>query len=117
MPQARTRPCCFPTTGPTSRCRWRAVQRARWRARRGRWVETRSESMTTRTHGRAQVQDVELGAMRDGTLAGVRVRVLADCGAYPGANDEIVTGTRLMATGPYRIPRVDFRADMVVTNT
>ncbi|MDP9340884.1 MAG: xanthine dehydrogenase family protein molybdopterin-binding subunit [Actinomycetota bacterium] len=82
-----------------------------------RWVETRSESMVTMTHGRGQVQDVGLAARRDGTLTGIRVRVVADCGAYPGANDEIVTGTRLMATGPYRIPRVDFRADLVVTNT
>src|SRR6266581_2348705 len=82
-----------------------------------RWVETRSENMVVMTHGRAQVQDVELGARRDGTLTGIRVRVTADCGAYPGANDEIVTGTRLMAPGPYRIPRVDFHADLVVTNT
>jgi carbon-monoxide dehydrogenase large subunit len=82
-----------------------------------RWVETRSEGMVTMTHGRAQVQDVALGARRDGTLTGIRVRVVADCGAYPGANDEIVTGTRLMVAGPYRIPRVDFHADLVVTNT
>ncbi len=83
-----------------------------------RWTELRSEGMAaTMTHGRAQVQDVELGARRDGTLTGVRVRVTADCGAYPGPNSEIVTGTRLMAPGPYRIPRVDFHADLVVTNT
>ena len=37
-----------------------------------RWQETRSESMVSLTHGRAQVQTVELGARRDGTLVGVR---------------------------------------------
>ena len=34
------------------------------------WVETRSESMVGLPHGRAQVQYVELGLLRDGTSSG-----------------------------------------------
>ena len=48
-----------------------------------RWVETRSESMTAMTHGRAQIQDVEIGAKTDGTIVGFRGHVIADVGAYP----------------------------------
>ena len=48
-----------------------------------RYVESRMETMLSMQHGRAQVQEVELGAKRDGTLVGIRLRVTADCGAYP----------------------------------
>ena len=48
-----------------------------------RWSESRSDSMTSLVHGRAQVHVVELGAKRDGALVGLRVDLLADMGAYP----------------------------------
>jgi aerobic carbon-monoxide dehydrogenase large subunit len=81
-----------------------------------RWSETRSESMLSLTHGRAQVQTVELGARRDGSLVGLRVDLLADMGAYPiGAF--MPDTTREMLCGVYRIPRVSCRARSVVTNT
>jgi len=82
-----------------------------------RHVETRTETQTNLVHGRAQVQHIEAGARRDGTITGLRIRVVADCGAYPGQNLEVPWGTRHMAPGPYRIPRVSFHAAMVVTNT
>ncbi|MBB3051648.1 carbon-monoxide dehydrogenase large subunit [Prauserella isguenensis] len=46
------------------------------------WVAARSEDSQTMTHGRGQVQYVELAAREDGTLLGMRVRILADMGAY-----------------------------------
>ncbi len=81
-----------------------------------RWQETRSESMLSLTHGRAQVQTVELGARRDGTLVGLRADILADMGAYPiGA---FMPGTtQEMLCGVYRIPRVASSGRSVVTNT
>jgi aerobic carbon-monoxide dehydrogenase large subunit len=81
-----------------------------------RWQETRSESMVSLTHGRAQIQTVELGARRDGTLAGLRAEILADMGAYPiGA---FMPGTtQEMLCGVYRIPRVVSSGRSVVTNT
>ena len=81
-----------------------------------RWQETRSESMVSLTHGRAQVQTVELGARRDGTLVGIRAEILADMGAYPiGA---FMPGTtQEMLCGVYRIPRVASSGRSVVTNT
>lgn len=80
-----------------------------------RWIETRSESMLALTHGRAQVQEVEIGARRDGTVVGLRADVTADMGAYPiGAY--LPTTTTEMLCGVYRIPRVAFRGRSVVTN-
>lgn len=46
------------------------------------WVASRSEESETMTHGRGQVQYVELAAREDGTLLGMRVRLVADMGAY-----------------------------------
>jgi carbon-monoxide dehydrogenase large subunit len=85
-------------------------------ARPVRWQETRSESMVSLTHGRAQVQTVELGAKRDGTLVGLRAELLADMGAYPiGA---FLPGTtQEMLSGVYRIPRIASSGRSVVTNT
>lgn len=81
-----------------------------------RWCETRSESMTSLVHGRAQIHRVELGAKRDGSIVGLRVEIAADMGAYP-LSTYLPPTTRMMLSGPYRIPRVAARADSVVTNT
>jgi aerobic carbon-monoxide dehydrogenase large subunit len=82
-----------------------------------RYVESRWETMVAMQHGRAQVQEVELGAKSDGTLVGIKVRVIADCGAYPGDAVIMPFLTGQMASGVYRVPRVDFAFQAVVTNT
>lgn len=81
-----------------------------------RWAETRSESMTSLNHGRAQVQTIELGARRDGTLVGLRADIVADMGAHPLAT-YLVPTTRRMLSGVYRMPRVATRGRAVVTTT
>jgi carbon-monoxide dehydrogenase large subunit len=82
-----------------------------------RYVDPRSDTMVAMAHGRGQRQEVELGARRDGTLTGLRVRVTADCGAYPEDAVEMPTLTGMMAAGTYRVPKVDFAYRCVVTNT
>ena len=81
------------------------------------WVETRSEGMLAMNQGRGQVQDVELGARRDGSLVGLRARVVADAGAYPAQGAFLPYLTAQMASGCYRIPRIDFEARSYATNT
>ena len=81
------------------------------------WVETRSESMLNLGHGRGQVQDVELGGSRDGTISAYRIHVLQDSGAYPRMGAVLPFMTRTMATGVYAIPDAEFRSTSVVTNT
>src|SRR5207248_4745713 len=81
------------------------------------WIETRSENILTMTHGRGQVQEVELGATRDGRLVGLRLHVLADVGAYPGIAMLLPFLTGQMSSGVYDIPKIHFEAHCVVTNT
>ncbi|MGZ8571118.1 MAG: xanthine dehydrogenase family protein molybdopterin-binding subunit [Actinomycetota bacterium] len=80
-----------------------------------RWFESRSESMLSLNHGRAQVQHVEVGAERDGTLVGMRVELYGDLGAYPvGAYMPVTTGE--MSPGVYTWGKVAYRGVSVVTN-
>src|SRR5262249_23128101 len=48
------------------------------------WTETRSESILTAHHGRAQIQDITLAARKDGTVTGLKVELMVDMGAYLG---------------------------------
>jgi carbon-monoxide dehydrogenase large subunit len=82
-----------------------------------RYIETRSETMLGMQHGRAQVQDVTIGSTRDGRITGLKVRVIADCGAYPADASLMPMLTGLMSCGVYEIPKVDFQFTCVVTNT
>jgi len=82
-----------------------------------RHVDGRSETMLAMTHGRAQVQDVEVAATRDGRITGLRARLVADGGAYPGEAISNTSSTRYMASGVYRIPRVEVAWSVVATNT
>jgi aerobic carbon-monoxide dehydrogenase large subunit len=46
------------------------------------WVEDRSENHLATTHGRGQVQYIELAATSEGRILGMKVKLLADMGAY-----------------------------------
>jgi carbon-monoxide dehydrogenase large subunit len=81
-----------------------------------RWVETRIEHMVATTHGRAQVAEYEAAVQADGTITGLRIRIVADLGAYPVAAD-IPDLTGAMAVGVYNIPAVDIAITCVFTNT
>ncbi len=82
-----------------------------------RYVETRSENLVAMTHGRGQVQEVALGARRDGTLVGLEGRTVTEIGAYCWRGGIPWRTARLMATGVYRIPKVALESLGVVTNT
>ena len=82
-----------------------------------RWTENRRENLLGMTHGRAEVHDVELGAARDGMFTGLRVRGYADVGAYAIRGMFIPMVTRMMSSGVYAIPKIDFGVTPVVTNT
>src|SRR4051794_21991004 len=92
-----------------------------WLARRlgrpVRWTETRSENMVALGHGRAQHQELTLGGARDGTLQAYRMRILQDAGAYPDVGAILPMLTKMCASGPYAIPRIEVDARSVVTTT
>lgn len=82
------------------------------------WVEGRSEGFCSTTHGRDHVQYAEMAARRDGTVTGLRVRLVADLGAYalgmgPGVP---AVNAGLSVTGPYRIGCVETVVEGVHTN-
>jgi carbon-monoxide dehydrogenase large subunit len=91
-----------------------------WAARRigrpARWTETRSENLTSMTHGRAQQNTVTIGGRRDGTVEVFRLDVVQDAGAYPRTLF-LPTLTELMASGVYHFPKIETRSRCVVTTT
>jgi carbon-monoxide dehydrogenase large subunit len=83
------------------------------------WTEQRSEHFLVTTHGRDHVQEVELAGTRDGEIRAIRVKAIANLGAYlstaaPGV-PTILFG--LIVTGAYRIPRASCEVYGVYTNT
>jgi carbon-monoxide dehydrogenase large subunit len=82
-----------------------------------RWTETRSESMLGLGHGRGQVQHVKIGGTPDGIVKAYRIEVLQDSGAYPGIGAVLPFMTRVMTSGPYKIPRAECASISVVTNS
>jgi carbon-monoxide dehydrogenase large subunit len=80
------------------------------------WTESRSEGNLTVHHGRDQIQHIEIAAERDGRLRGLRVRLLADMGAYlmlvtPGVP---LLGA-FMYNGIYKMDAYDFGCTGVFT--
>ncbi len=81
------------------------------------WIETRRENMQATIHGRDQIAYMELALKRDGTILGLRARILADLGAYYQLLTPIIpTLTALLITGCYKIPAVDIEITGVLTN-
>jgi carbon-monoxide dehydrogenase large subunit len=83
-----------------------------------RWVETRSENMVALPHGRSQIQYIEMGFDRAGTITGMHARIVGDAGAYAGFGGGLAMGpTRTMAQGVYRIPAIAYDVAVALTNT
>jgi carbon-monoxide dehydrogenase large subunit len=81
------------------------------------WVEERSENSVATTHGRGQIQEISLAARRDGTLLGIRVKVLTSMGAYLQLETAGIPALgRLMFPGQYRAEAYSFEATSVFTN-
>ena len=81
-----------------------------------RWTEDRSESFLATYPEHEQAFDVEVGAADDGTIVGLRVRLLYDLGAYSPYGLAISQNTADHILGPYRIPNVQFTCRAVYTN-
>ena len=82
-----------------------------------RWTETRTENLIALPHGRAQRIEFKIGGRRDGTVEALRLSLTQDAGAYPGIGAFLPNLTGLMASGVYRIPKIDVDLRSVVTNT
>jgi CO/xanthine dehydrogenase Mo-binding subunit len=56
------------------------------------------------------------GAKKDGTLTAVEVDILGDTGAYASYGSTVAIRSAVHATGPYLVPNVKVRSQMVYTN-
>src|SRR5437588_3234479 len=76
------------------------------------WTETRRENFMATIHGRDNICDVELAIKKDGTILGLKVKLLADMGAYHQLLTPLIPQlTALMQPGCYKIPA--FQIDIV----
>lgn len=81
------------------------------------WMESRRENFQTAIHGRDQIDDVEVAVKKDGTLLGLRVKIIADLGAYYQLLTPLIpTLTGLMICGSYKVPAVRVEITGVLTN-
>src|SRR5215468_5329117 len=82
------------------------------------WIATRSEDFLTTTQGRDQVMTSELALKRDGTMLGLKVRVVANFGAYLQSITAIPPLRMMgMAPGCYQICNCHLEVVGVFTNT
>jgi carbon-monoxide dehydrogenase large subunit len=81
------------------------------------WNEDRTEAFVATTHGRDIIGYIDIAAKRDGTVVGLKMRLIADIGAYNMLLTAAVpTLTMLMANGTYNIPAIRTTLTEVFTN-
>jgi carbon-monoxide dehydrogenase large subunit len=81
------------------------------------WIEDRSEAFVATIHGRDILGYVDLAAKRDGTVLGLKLRLIADIGAYNMLlTAAIPTLTMLMANATYAFPAIRVTLTEVFTN-
>src|SRR4051794_3599180 len=81
------------------------------------WNEDRTEAFVATTHGRDILGYIDLAARRDGTVLGLKMRLIADIGAYNMLlTAAIPTLTMMMANATYNIPAIRTTLTEVFTN-
>src|SRR5579871_4110419 len=76
------------------------------------WIESRRENFLCTIHGRGHVDHYEIAAKRDGTILGIKLKIIQDLGAYHQLlTPAIPTLSVLMMPGLYKTPNI--RADIV----
>jgi len=81
------------------------------------WIESRRENFLTTIHGRGHVDYFELAARRDGTMLGLKLKLIQDVGAYHQLlTPAIPTLSVLMMPGLYNFKNVSADIVGVFTN-
>jgi carbon-monoxide dehydrogenase large subunit len=80
-------------------------------------VEDRLDNITNCDHhGSDRVYEVEMAAMRDGTLRSLRLKTIDDYGAYIQFGTGTHGNSLAQLVGPYRIGTAQYRVQAVLTN-
>lgn len=82
------------------------------------WIESRTENLTSTGFARDYHMDVEIGAKADGTLTALKVSTTADHGAFDAAADptKYPAGMFGIVTGSYIVPKAHAEVDAYFTN-
>jgi carbon-monoxide dehydrogenase large subunit len=81
------------------------------------WVESRRENFQATIHGRGHVDYFELAAKRDGTMLGLKLKLIQDLGAYHQLLTPVIpTLSVLMMPGLYRFQNISADIVGVFTN-
>lgn len=82
------------------------------------WIETRTENLTTTGFARDYHMDVTIGAKKDGTVTALKVKTVADHGAFDAAADpsKYPAGMFGVVTGSYQFPVAFAELDAYFTN-
>ncbi|HCI82173.1 MAG TPA: carbon monoxide dehydrogenase [Ktedonobacter sp.] len=82
------------------------------------WIEDRSENLSSTIHGRDQINYIEAAADKDGKVHGLKVHVISDLGSYLQFFTDVIAiaFTLPMVGGCYDIPVMNVACDIVFTN-
>jgi len=81
------------------------------------WIESRSENLTSAPQGRAEAGRLVLAGSREGDLQAVTLNLLKDAGAYPSSGGGLPNQwTAPMLTGTYDIASASFEQTTYVSN-
>ena len=81
------------------------------------WVSTRSEAFLSDAQARDNVTEAELALDAEGKFLGLRVRTIANLGAYMQASSQVFVGNLGTLAGVYRTPSVHADVTAVFTHT
>ena len=80
-------------------------------------IEDRVDNISNSDHhGSDRIYDVEMAAMKDGTLRSLRLKVIDDYGAYIQFGTGTHGNSLAQLTGPYRIKSAQYQLQAVLTN-
>jgi carbon-monoxide dehydrogenase large subunit len=90
---------------------------ARLSGRAVKWIEDRRENLLAMNHSREMECELEIAALRDGTIIGMRGAVFADMGAYARTTGGIVPAkAAAFLPGPYAIEHYRCSVHAVMTH-
>ena len=81
------------------------------------WLEDRREHLLGSNHSREHVCEIEIAAKSDGTLLGMRARILGALGGYVRTHGAFIPmSTAGLLMGPYHIPSYQWQVICLLTN-
>jgi carbon-monoxide dehydrogenase large subunit len=81
------------------------------------WIEDRRENLIAGQHARQDRMTVSFAVDAEGRILGARAALVEDVGSFNAAGSSSIGFVGLVFPGPYKIPKLQFSATAVYTNT